>query len=99
MSYEGYEQLICRNGHYHIGDCWEIGIGDKAEDNWHCPNCNESLTWINSVDTTSDEGNPIKLEIKTSAGTCTCTVCGNIHAVRPETYHVPENGGHRIYGY
>ena len=82
--YEGYEQLLCQNGHYHIVDlhrqqsfwqhAYEMAYGsDEEEKNWRCPDCQAPLAWIHGVDTTNDAGDPAHLEIKTPAETCICT--------------------------
>lgn len=46
MSYEGYEQLLCKNGHYDTADCW-------YNDLQPCRVCGEKIVWINSVDETN----------------------------------------------
>jgi len=105
--YEGYEQLLCQNGHYHIVDlhrqqsfwqhAYEMAYGsDEEEKNWRCPDCQAPLAWIHGVDTTNDAGDPAHLEIKTPAETCICTACGNVHQTKPVTYHIPENEGRRV---
>ncbi len=51
MSYEGYEQLLCENGHYLTEDCYEFDSSDTEE--WRCPVCQAKLAWWNSVDITN----------------------------------------------
>lgn len=61
MSYEGYVQVICKSGHYHIYDCYEwLDICDTTWDIdgqsprvWKCPICGLGLAWRNGVDTTN----------------------------------------------
>jgi hypothetical protein len=61
MSYEGYEQVLCRNGHLHSCDCYEFMCYEQADSEdenscytlWHCPTCGEIAAWINSVDVTN----------------------------------------------
>ena len=55
MSYEGYEQVLCENGHYFVYDCymWDW-FGEGESDDWHCPFCEAALAWSNSVDTTNE---------------------------------------------
>lgn len=50
MSYEGYEQCICSNGHYFERDCFDH--------NGVCPVCLAKSTWWNGVDQTNgpDQG-------------------------------------------
>ena len=56
MSYEGYEQVICINGHAWNIDAYEssYGLGD-------CPYCKSRPIWHNSVDETN-KWNPIILK-------------------------------------
>jgi hypothetical protein len=68
MSYEGYTQVLCKNGHYHTYDCytwscicdtsWDIDKQEPRE--WKCPICQASLAWRNGVNLTngSFEVNP-----------------------------------------
>ena len=45
MSYEGYEQHICENGHYYNSDCYDHDA--------ICPICGGKSAWYNSVDQTN----------------------------------------------
>lgn len=47
MSYEGYEQCICKNGHYFERDAYQ--------DDRPCPDCDEEAAWFNGVDQTNGE--------------------------------------------
>lgn len=47
MSFEGYCQSICSNGHYYTFDTYD------SETN--CPYCNGEGAWTNSVDDTNGE--------------------------------------------
>lgn len=49
MSYEGYEQVLCENGHYYTYDCYEFWK-DKG---WSCPTCGAKAVWSNMVDVTN----------------------------------------------
>ena len=55
MSYEGYRQVLCKNGHYHTYDCYEWNYGGfgGAEEGWQCPICGEGMAWDHSVDLTN----------------------------------------------
>lgn len=49
MSYQGYEQLICVNGHYsEAGDIYEFETTEKT-----CPHCTGAIIWFNIVDETN----------------------------------------------
>lgn len=54
MSYEGYSQFLCKNGHQWTADCM------MADDETKCPACFEEKVWENMVDVTNgsfdDEG-------------------------------------------
>jgi hypothetical protein len=95
MSYEGYEQILCKNGHYHTVDAMEVAYDDTFNSSWRCKDCNAPMAWIHSVDTTNDAGTPAYLELKTAAEFCECG-CGNIHVKTPGTYHIPTGVGHLI---
>ena len=56
MSFEGYEQFLCKNGHY-----WTSDVYDRDNE---CPRCGELADWSHMVDTTNDDGEPMKLTIK-----------------------------------
>jgi len=48
MSYEGYDQYLCGNGHYWIQDC--------NNDNEECPVCKGKFVWRNGVNETNFDG-------------------------------------------
>ncbi|MEK6832782.1 MAG: hypothetical protein AABY32_01935 [Nanoarchaeota archaeon] len=50
MSYQGYEQAICENGHYFHLPC-TYGL-EKDMDEARCPVCKAKVVWFNSVDET-----------------------------------------------
>lgn len=55
MSYEGYVQVLCANGHYSTYDCWDdpFVIYDDSEETPICKVCGARLVWRNGVDTTN----------------------------------------------
>jgi len=58
MSWEGYVQVICINGHYSTAD----GYGDYPE---KCPDCGAAVAETNLVDETNGcEGNPCQCGAK-----------------------------------
>jgi len=68
MSYEGYEQYWCKNGHYWAADCY------SPEPICHI--CKEKAVFENSVDETNCEGvGYIKPELLDS---CICPTCKRI---------------------
>jgi hypothetical protein len=48
MSYEGYDQYVCVNGHYEARDCHTPMK--------KCPTCGERFVWENAVDQTNGDG-------------------------------------------
>jgi len=55
MSYEGYSQLLCKDGHY-----WEVDCNctsGKLEDET-CPVCSNPAIWENMVDITNGSFDP-----------------------------------------
>lgn len=68
MSFEGYYQILCRNGHIASADCYDYprftierkGVQiendfDRIWDEpiWKCPVCGELAAWWNLVDVTN----------------------------------------------
>jgi hypothetical protein len=61
MSYEGYEQCICKNGHYFELDVMYFW---HEPENAVCDECEAPAAWRNSVDTTNyEEVGEIPLEL------------------------------------
>jgi len=79
MSYEGYSNFLCKNGHLWAEDC------NIADENGKCPICSEKIVWENMVDTTNDEGKPITLKVKKE------TICSKCKSVLETTYYIPKN--------
>jgi len=87
MSYEGYVQYLCKNGHNWEQDCY---VDDFEAGSDKCPHCQQKAVWRNDVDTTngSFEGGKridgyVDLEVKMILR---CTKCGS----RVETiYKIP----------
>ena len=81
MSYEGYSQLLCKNGHLWHLDCYEVD--SKLEDN-KCPTCGEQAVFEHMVDTTNDMGEPIELEIDKEE------ICDKCKSVLERTFKIPD---------
>ena len=105
MSYEGYSQFICKNGHYFTLDC------SYADDNPECPNCFSKPIWENGVDQTngceSTDDNPSDLShTHEKVGDCICgyvslelveeSRCDKCNSILEQTFKIPKKGGHRI---
>lgn len=48
MSYEGYEEFLCENGHYYTAAC-----AFESESTAKCPHCKKKTKWWNAVDQTN----------------------------------------------
>lgn len=89
MSYEGYTQHICKNGHYFETGCYE---------DLSCPFCKEVVSsWSNEVDQTNGPSQgAISIEklrekyLKTEAVKETCTHCNHTKVISPEIFHIPD---------
>lgn len=92
MSFEGFYQALCQNGHKCGGDvyCWE-------PNNSRCDECNALIVWQNLVDVTNGSFDKndnridgyIELEIDKPGEVCTCSSCGNPHQLNSDTYKIP----------
>lgn len=89
MSYEGYYQQWCPNGHY--DEC------DALQHDWdeRCIDCGEPYVLEHSVDLTNDGGPSgkgwgyIQPEVDIPAVTETCEHCNHTRTVKPEIYKIP----------
>lgn len=84
MSYEGYEQYLCSDGHYWTEDCWSSSMYSDRKPS--CPHCKKPAVFGNAVDQTNgpDVGRVILKEIA-PAKICTCK-CGYAHASEPARF-------------
>lgn len=99
MSYEGYTQFLCSNGHEFFLDAYE-------EDIEECPVCKAPPVWAYGVDQTNGcfhdislmntDGSlyccPVVLEVKEEAVYSTCQHCKHVHLERERTYKLPKEG-------
>ena len=78
MSFEGYFQLLCKNGHY---DSEDVNMMDRV-DKLNCKKCGRKIVWWNLVDQTngSFEDNKridgyVELKVKKDIA---CDKCGTV---------------------
>lgn len=100
MSYEGYEQLLCANGHAWAIDAYADAFED---DNYHprkCHDCGGMAVWGNSVDETNgvnpdtDEGEGyVPLKMKTDIVYEECFHCKHSKIIANETFEIPSDKG------
>jgi len=82
MSYKGYIEYLCSNGHRRVFDCYNEPLPDKR-----C-NCGAKYVWLNIVDETNNEGTPYPLEIDIPEQGEKCNM-GHFHVTREITYKIP----------
>jgi hypothetical protein len=75
MSFEGYYQKLCKNGHLCCPDVY----CDVEE----CPTCNTPFVWTEIVDQTNDAGSPTELKVKEES------VCAHCNTTLSTTYYIP----------
>lgn len=94
MSYEGYVQALCVNGHYSTYDCYDFCSSHR------CFVCTAPLAWVNDVDQTNceDEGYlDMAAFLIAPAEVQQCNL-GHSHEVAPAIYSVEKaalQGGRR----
>jgi len=109
MSFEGYYQHLCKNGHYNTEDCntW------FPDDDYSMCHCGEPIVWFNLVDVTNGSyemveevdhvyGGSIWRETKKRIDGYIelekieercCDKCGSLLEAR---FKVPKIGGHKV---
>lgn len=87
MSFEGYFQRLCKNGHNCNCD------GYCASDDDRCDFCDAEIAWENLIDQTNDDGQKdvVELEVDVPAEICECS-CGHRHQIKPARHKIPEKG-------
>lgn len=106
MSFEGYYQILCVNGHLQEIDVYSMDFDIDNFKDWECEYCNGKIAWWNIVDETNGSfnidsdgyeteeriDNFVELKIDKERKTCTCSICGIIHfnTDEPQTYKLPK---------
>lgn len=101
MSFEGYKQILCINGHYDQCDVYEYFEPKQ----WRCKHCGAIVRWVNTVDLTNgsygedpNTGESIRIdgyvELKVRQAAPTCDKCR--HTTGPVVYHIPTDEGHLL---
>jgi len=90
MSFEGYYQILCKNGHYHTVDVHASDWFYGYEDDWEC-HCGAKKAHENTVDQTNgcDEGEDhcpgyIEMELVSE------DKCKHCDSILERTYKLPE---------
>lgn len=87
MSFEGYYQMLCANGHYITVDVYE----DTPK---KCAECGTGFVWVNTVDETNgDSVGYVHLQVEVAPKSCVCPTCGDAHS-EPTRYKIPRSEKH-----
>lgn len=92
MSYEGYEQVLCENGHLEVRDDSSPISMYEGEILEELCFCGAKRVFFNAVDQTNGEDwGYIDFEqfLITAANRCECPTCGNGHMVGHNIYKIP----------
>ena len=87
MSYQGFEVWLCRNGHQHNFDAYDV----PNTHDWLCPFCGEPVCWVELVDQTNNEGVVTVLVEYEPMVVTACKHCQHMKDVKPARFYVPEN--------
>ena len=94
MSFEGYYQVLCVNGHLLEIDVYDVDVDfPNCDEEWECEYCNEKIAWWNIVDETNGSfdinsdgyetreriDGYVYLEMDKGRDTCICPTCGIVH--------------------
>ena len=96
MSYEGYVEKLCKNGHVDSFDAY-----DEPDDK--CSTCDAPWAWTHRVDLTngSDPNDPstimAPLEVDQESVWEECHCCGNKKLISERTYKIPTNIGEMLF--
>lgn len=88
MSYEGYNQILCKKGHLSAQDAF------FSESDFKC-RCGEKIAWYNPVDETNCESyglisqRELNKFLLTEEQQCSCKHCGHKHTAVEATYRIP----------
>ena len=93
MSYEGYVQRLCSQGHLSVVDCMDESETRGIWDDGYTPSClicKEPIAWSNSVDETNHNTPAFSnFRVREAEVVDECHTCNNKKVVKQVTYHVP----------
>jgi DNA-directed RNA polymerase subunit RPC12/RpoP len=81
MSFEGYNQVLCANGHLS-----EFDVYAELE---KCSYCGAKFIWSHIVDQTNDEGKRFKFKKISDDQYDVCLTCGTKKLITPAVYKIP----------
>jgi len=88
MSYEGYVQYLCKNGHHHELDC-------MCDDLKKCLTCNEPIVWRNGVDITNGsfdiiDGKEVRIDGYVELKIKSQRKCEHCNSILETIYEIPK---------
>lgn len=86
MSFEGYYQVLCENGHLYLLDIWDEDI---TLNTYKCKFCGAKKAFSHTVDQTNDEGIKVIFEIDVPAKFEECHTCGHKKIIELNRYKIP----------
>ena len=89
MSFEGYYQVICQNGHYYETP-YDYGFGE--DDHLKCHICGADEAWHSIVDVTNgldENSGVVEVTILEPEQRCVCPLCERDHIAREAIYQIP----------
>lgn len=93
MSFEGYYQVMCKNGHY---DSFDLHCNEPED--WEC-HCKEKCAWWNIVNQTNGSyeqinGKDLRIDGYVDVELISRESCPTCNTVLSEIYKIPEKGHH-----
>ncbi len=93
MSYEGYVEYLCANGHYRVFDCREFY--DIQDISGRKCSCGAPFVFRHSVDETNGiipndpgtQGYPFEVDVPPVM--CVCDKCGKSHVIEEVRFKIP----------
>jgi len=95
MSFEGYFQCLCEDGHENTHDVYEWYDVNEFEQECSISGCKKKIAWwtiideTNGADEESGEGIAVVFEELIPADNCKCQKCGHEHLASPMRYKFP----------
>ncbi len=96
MSYEGYYQFICKNGHLSTHDVYAM---EPESFKCEATGCGAALAWWNQVNLTNGSfetvrGKEVRIDGYIELTPISETACSKCHSILDRRYAPPRKGGH-----
>ena len=100
MSYEGFSQYLCKEGHYWTADAYEGYFDDDYSPT--CPKCGLKAVWENGVDITNgsfdkdEDGKEVRIDGYVELEEKTRKECDKCHSLLELTFEIPKGKGRKV---